>query len=129
MDLILTREHAAQLEEILREELLDRGADHAFVADSSGNLIIEAGKLSLTDILPLAALAAANFGATENIANLVGAGDFSLVFHKGEKHNIHSGRIDKDFILVVLFGSEVSLGLVRLGSTRVAERVLPILRS
>ena len=129
MNLILTREHVRRLEQILREELLDNGVDHAFVVESSGNLITESGKFPIEDILPLAALSAANFGATESIARLIGAEDFSLLYQKGEKENIHSSRIDKDFFLVTLFSNEVSLGLVRLGSSKAAEKMLPILRS
>jgi predicted regulator of Ras-like GTPase activity (Roadblock/LC7/MglB family) len=128
MNLILTRDHVRKLERILKEELLDNGVDHAFVVESSGNLITESGRIPIEDILPLAALSAANFGATENIAKLIGAEDFSLLYHKGEKQNVHSSRIDKDFFLVTLFGNDVSLGLVRLGSSRAAEKILPVLR-
>jgi predicted regulator of Ras-like GTPase activity (Roadblock/LC7/MglB family) len=127
MDLILSKESINKLEQTLNKELLENGVDHAFIVDSSGNLITEGGKFPPDDIMPLAALLSANFAATERIAKIIGEKDFTLLFHKGSKFNIHFGRINKDFILVTLFGNEVSLGLVRLGSSRAIEQMLPIL--
>jgi predicted regulator of Ras-like GTPase activity (Roadblock/LC7/MglB family) len=127
MDLILSHESISRLEQILRKELLDNGVDHGFIVDSSGNLIAEGGKFPPDDIFPLAALLSANFAATERIAKLIGEEDFTLLFHKGSKFNIHFGRISRDFILVTLFSNDVSLGLVRLGSSRAIEQMLPLL--
>jgi predicted regulator of Ras-like GTPase activity (Roadblock/LC7/MglB family) len=127
MDLILTQDSISKLEQILQNELLDHGVDHAFIVDSSGNLITEGGEFPPEDIMPLAALLSANFAATERIAKLIGEKDFTLLFHKGSRFNIHFGRINQDFILVTLFSNEVSLGLVRLGSIRAIEQMLPVL--
>ena len=129
MDLILTQHMITKLEEILSNELLEHGVDHAFVVDSSGNLITEGGIFPPEDIMPLAALLSANFAATERIAKLIGEKDFTLLFHKGSRFNIHFGRINKDFILVTLFNNEVSLGLVRLGSIKAIEQMLPVLQA
>jgi predicted regulator of Ras-like GTPase activity (Roadblock/LC7/MglB family) len=127
MNLILTREDISKLNEILETELLKNGMEHVFIVDLSGNVIAEGGNLSMEFILPLAALSAANFGATERIATLIGQKDFTLLFHKGSKHNVHFSRIDRSFILVILFDANTSVGLVRMGSSRVSEQVLPIL--
>ena len=83
----------------------------------------------MEDVLPLAALSAANFGATEKMAQLIGEKDFTLLFHKGTRLNIHFSRISKDFILVTLFGNDVAIGLIRHGSTKATQRILPILTS
>jgi predicted regulator of Ras-like GTPase activity (Roadblock/LC7/MglB family) len=129
MDLILTQDSINKLEQTLQNELLDHGVDHAFIVDSSGNLITEGGEFPPEDIMPLAALLSANFAATERIAKLIGEKDFTLLFHKGSRFNIHFGRINQDFILVTLFSNEVSLGLVRLGSIRAIEQMLPVLEA
>ena len=128
MNLVLSREDLKKLDQILVTELVDNGIDHTFVVDISGNLIAEAGTFDMGEILPLAALSAINYMATERIADLIGEKDFSLVFHKGTNHHIHSCRIDKDFILVSVFGNDVSVGLVRLASRRVSQQMLPILQ-
>ncbi|NLI82717.1 MAG: roadblock/LC7 domain-containing protein [Deltaproteobacteria bacterium] len=127
MNLVLSRESIYLLESILEKELLCNGVDHAFIIDTAGTLISEGGKLPMEDILPLAALSAANFGATEKMARMIGEKDFSLLFHKGTTHNIHLSRINKDFILVALFGNDVAIGLIRHGSNKAAEQIIPIL--
>ncbi|MBP8645458.1 MAG: roadblock/LC7 domain-containing protein [Syntrophobacteraceae bacterium] len=129
MDLILSRDSAKELERIIRSELLDKGVTHVFIVDSSGNLIMGKGSLPMEDLLPLAALSAANFGASERMAQLIGESDFTLLFHKGSKQNIHFARVNHEFILVTLFNNKVPLGLVRLGSSKVADQVLPLLRN
>ena len=127
MNLVLSRESIGKLESIIQRDLLNHGADHVFVVDSSGNLISQGGRMAMEDILPLAALSAANFGATERMARMIGEKDFTLLFHKGTKLNIHFSRISTDFILVTLFSNQVPIGLIRLGSSRAGEQMLSIL--
>lgn len=114
MSLILTRNEISQLEEIISEKLLDSGAEHVMVVDLSGNLIIQCGSLEMEDVFSLAALSAANFAATAEIARLIGEEDFTLLFHKGDKRNIHFSRLGKDYLIITLFNDNVSLGLIRL---------------
>lgn len=114
MNLILTRNEIGKLEEIISEELLDSGAELVVVADLSGNLILRCGSLEMNDIFSLAALSAANFAATAEIAKLIGEEDFTLMFHKGGKRNIHFSRLGKDYLIITLFNDNVSLGLIRL---------------
>ncbi|MBW1975393.1 MAG: roadblock/LC7 domain-containing protein [Deltaproteobacteria bacterium] len=127
MDMILTVEKQRQLEDVIRTELLANGAEHVILVDSSGSLIVDCGNYPLEDILPLAALSAANFGATAEIAKLVGEEDFTLLFHKGEKKNLHFSKIGEEYILIVVFDKSVSLGLIRLKSTKAAEKIMEIL--
>jgi len=127
MDMILTVEKQRQLEDVIKTELLANGAEHVILVDSSGSLIVDCGNYPLEDILPLAALSAANFGATAEIAKLVGEEDFTLLFHKGEKKNLHFSKIGEEYILIVVFDKSVSLGLIRLKSTKAAEKIMEIL--
>lgn len=84
MNLVLSGESISKIEEILDKELLKNGVKHAFIVDASGNLITEQGELGMEDLLPLAALAAANFGATERMANIIGERDFTYCFIREE---------------------------------------------
>ncbi len=127
MDLILTEEKQRQLIELIKRELIANGAEHVVLVDSAGSLIVETGNYPLENVLPLAALSAANFGATAEIAKLVGEEDFTLLFHKGEKRNIHFSKVGKDYILIVLFDKTVSLGLIRLKTSKAAEEILKIM--
>jgi len=114
MSLILTRNEIRKLEGIISERLLDSGAEHVIVVDLSGNLLMQCGSLEMDDIFSLAALSAANFAATAEIAKLIGEENFTLLFHKGDKRNIHFSRLGKDYLIVTLFNDNVSLGLIRL---------------
>jgi predicted regulator of Ras-like GTPase activity (Roadblock/LC7/MglB family) len=114
MSLILTKNEIRKLERIISERLLDSGAEHVIVVDLSGNLLMQCGSLEMSDIFSLAALSAANFAATAEIAKLIGEEDFTLLFHKGDKRNIHFSRLGRDYLIITLFNDNVSLGLIRL---------------
>ncbi len=118
-DLILTGPALERAKSEIDNALIQAGVHTVLLIDQAGNVVASCGKNSKDmDITALAALAAANFGATSQIAKLIGEDDFSLLFHKGKRDSIHFAKIGKDFILVTIFSDEVSLGLVRL---RVAE--------
>jgi predicted regulator of Ras-like GTPase activity (Roadblock/LC7/MglB family) len=62
----------------------------------------------------LAALTAANYGATTAIARLFGETEFSLLFHKGKKENIHFSNVSDEYLIITIFNNDTHLGLVRL---------------
>ncbi len=123
MSLIVTRNEISKLESIVGKELLEAGADHVIIVDFSGNLIMQQGSLQMKDIFSLAALSAANFAATAEIAKLIGEEDFSLLFHKGDKRNIHFSKLGNEYIIITLFNENVSLGLIRLKLNRAVEQM------
>ena len=114
MNLVLTKDDIVTLEQIISDQLLDSGAEHVVLADLSGNLIMECGSLEMDDVFSLAAVSAANFAATAEIARLIGEQDFSLLYHKGGKRNVHFSRLANDYLIITLFNDNVSLGLIRL---------------
>jgi predicted regulator of Ras-like GTPase activity (Roadblock/LC7/MglB family) len=81
------------------------------------------------DIYSLAALAAGNFGAVTAMAKIIGEGEFSLLFHKGVKENIHFSKILTDYLLITIFGNDISLGFLRLKVTDAVEKTKKILGS
>ena len=62
--------------------------------------------------------AAGNYGAVNAMADIVGEKDFSLLFHKGEDVNIHFKSITTEYLLISIFGNDLSVGFLRL---KVAE--------
>ncbi|MEN8141023.1 MAG: roadblock/LC7 domain-containing protein [Thermodesulfobacteriota bacterium] len=113
-DLILTSETVDKVKAIVNAKLINDNVTTALVIDGAGNILAHCGKdTDGLDAISLAALTAANFGATSQIAKLIGENDFSLLYHKGEKANIHFSRIGNEMILISIFGDDVSLGLVR----------------
>ncbi len=129
MSLILTANQVYQIRDIVDRELVEQGVDHVIIVDMAGNLIMDRGSMHVDDILSLAVLSAANFAATAQIAKLIGEEDFTLLFHKGGKKNIHFTKLGKDYIIITLFDDSISLGLIRLKNSKVVELLVPLFDS
>jgi len=127
VDIVLSHEALEDISAILDRDLLRAGADCALIVDRAGYVIVNRGDPSNLDIVALAALSAANYGATEEIAKLIGEQDFALLFHKGKNENVHYTRIGDNYFLITLFGKDISLGLIRMRTARVRDLLLPIL--
>jgi predicted regulator of Ras-like GTPase activity (Roadblock/LC7/MglB family) len=127
MEFILTEEAVARISYTLDTNLLEAGASCALLVDRSGYLIANRGDPAGLDVTSLAALSAANYGVTEEIARLVGEDNFSLLFHKGKNENVHYSKVGDDFFLITIFDRDTSLGLMRLKTAKVTRDLLPIL--
>lgn len=123
-DMILTAETVDAVKSIVNDKLISENVQTVLVIDGAGNILAHCGQdTDGLDAISLAALTAANFGATSQIAKLIGENDFSLLYHKGEKANIHFARLGGEMILVSIFGDDVSLGLVRVRVDEIAEDI------
>jgi predicted regulator of Ras-like GTPase activity (Roadblock/LC7/MglB family) len=71
----------------------------------------------------LAALTAANYGATTAIAHLFGEEEFTLLFHKGKKENIHFANVGEEYLMITVFNNNTHLGLVRLEVRKGLEQI------
>jgi len=124
----LEQTHIEGIEEILQDYLPEAGIHCVIMIDMAGNIIAEheSGETK-HDIPALAALSAANFGAVNAMAKIVGEEEFSLLFNKGEKENIHYSRVTDEFLLICVFDNEVSLGLLRLKVAKAIGKMTEIL--
>jgi hypothetical protein len=68
-------------------------------------------------------LTAGNVAATDGLAKLIGEKEFSILFHEGEKDNIHISIVAQRVILVVIFDERSSLGLVRLRVKKASQEL------
>jgi predicted regulator of Ras-like GTPase activity (Roadblock/LC7/MglB family) len=112
---------------ILRKLLADSYAKVVFLVDKNGTLLASVGETDGFDTTSLASLAAGNIAATGGLANLIGEREFSILFHEGERDNMHISVVADRLILVVVFDRRSSVGLVRLRVRRASgdiERVL-----
>ena len=75
------------------------------------------------DTTSLASLTAGNVAATDGLAKLIGEKEFSILFHEGEKDNIHISIVAQRVILVVIFDERSSLGLVRLRVKKASQEL------
>jgi predicted regulator of Ras-like GTPase activity (Roadblock/LC7/MglB family) len=101
---------SAVIDKLLRES----NAKVIFLVDKNGQLIAGCGETDNLDTTSLASLTAGNIAATGGLAKLIGEKEFSILFHEGEKDNIHISIVAQRVILVVIFDHRSSLGLVRL---------------
>jgi predicted regulator of Ras-like GTPase activity (Roadblock/LC7/MglB family) len=116
------------IEDVLQNDLMDLGVHSVVLIDMAGNIItnLDNGEMG-HDVYSLAALAAGNFGAMSTMAKMIGENEFSLLFHKGKKENLHFSKVLTDFLLVTIFGNEVSLGFLRLKVAEAIEKIDKIL--
>jgi len=107
---------------VLRKLLVDASAKVVFLVDKDGTLLASAGDSVGFDTTSLASLAAGNIAATGGLANLIGEKEFSILFHEGERDNMHLSVIAERLILVVVFDRRSSVGLVRLRVRQASAR-------
>ncbi len=113
-DFVLYEEEFQKIKEALGRLRLDANANVVFLVDKNGQQIAAMGDLTTLDTTSLASLTAGNVAATDGLARLIGEKEFSILFHEGEKDNIHISIVAQRVILVVIFDERSSLGLVRL---------------
>ncbi len=129
MNIIITKEVLKRINFCLDKVVNSSYAHSALLIDRSGQLIAQYGNTPDIDILSLSALTAANFGATAEIARLLGEEEFTLLFHKGKNENVYFTAIGEHAIMVTLFDDRTSLGLIRLRINQISEELADALKS
>ncbi len=113
-DVVMYDEEFNQIKTILGKLRSDANAKLVFLVDKNGQQIAAHGNIDNLDTTSLASLTAGNVAATDALAKLIGEKEFSVLFHEGERDNIHISIVGLRVILVVIFDERSSLGLVRL---------------
>ncbi len=98
----------------LRRFLDDTSSMCAMIVDRSGQLVTTVGGAPGLDATTFATLTAADFGANDQLARILGETEFSTLFHQGERESVFVADIARRLILVVIFDSRTSVGLVKL---------------
>src|SRR4026207_165976 len=109
-----TEVYVAAITQSLQRFLHDCNARCALLVDRSGQLVATVGEQPRFDPTAFATLTAADFSANDQLARLIGESDFNSLFHQGEKESMYLADVARRVILVVLFDSRTTLGLVRL---------------
>jgi len=71
----------------------------------------------------LASLSGGNVAATDGLGKLNEESGLSVLFHEGERDNIHISLVAQRVILVVIFDDRSSLGLVRLRVKKASQEL------
>src|SRR5947208_6517674 len=113
-DIVMYEEEFNQIKGIISKLRVDANSKVVFLVDKNGQQIAAHGDIENLDTTSLASLTAGNVAATDGLARLIGEKEFSVLFHEGERDNIHISIVGRRVILVVIFDERSSLGLVRL---------------
>jgi len=123
MNIIITKEDLKKIDFFLDKVVSSSLAHSVLLIDRSGQLIAQYGNTLDIDVLSLSALTAANFGATAEIAKILGEEEFTLLFHKGKTENVYFTAIGEHVIMVTLFDDKTSLGLIRLRINQIVDEL------
>lgn len=118
---VMYDEEFQEITSIVEKLLREANAKCVYLVDKDGQLITSAGDTQDIDSTSLASLTAGNIAATGGLAKLIGEKEFSILFHEGERDNLHISVVGQRVILVVLFDRRSSLGLVRLRVKRASD--------
>jgi predicted regulator of Ras-like GTPase activity (Roadblock/LC7/MglB family) len=125
-EIVMYEEEFGQIKQIISKLRVDANAKVVFLVDKNGQQIAAHGEIENLDTTSLASLTAGNVAATDGLARLIGEKEFSILFHEGEKDNIHISIVAGRVILVVIFDERSSLGLVRLRVKKAAQELTEV---
>lgn len=124
--LVMYEEEFKKISAVIDRLVRESNSKAIFVLDKNGQLIASAGETEDLDSTSIASLAAGNIAATGGLAKLIKEKEFSILFHEGEKNNLHISIVAQRVILMVIFDSRSSLGLVRLRVKKASEELTVI---
>lgn len=117
-------EMADQIEQIITNLRRMAEAECVILADVSGQLISVHGHLEESDPTLVAALAAGDVAAMAELSRRIGEDSPSCsLLHEGMRKSIYMHTIANSFILLVVYGSDTLVGMVRLFAGRAAEKL------
>ena len=122
-DLVLHPEEYERIRTLIGRLRSECNAKMVFLVDKNGQQIAAQGDIEALDTTALASLAAGNVAATDSLARLIGEKEFSILFHEGERDNLHISVVGGKMILVVIFDERSSLGLVRLRVKKASQEL------
>ena len=128
-DMVMYEEEFQQIRVILQKLKEDANSKMVFLVDKNGQQIAYNGEVRDVDTTSLASLTAGNVAATDGLARLIGEKEFSVLFHEGERDNIHISIVGGRVILVVIFDVRSSLGLVRLRVKKASHELENVFRT
>lgn len=110
-------------------------ADHVasplvMLADVSGRLVLYRGRVTSTQCISLAALAAGSFAAAREIGTFLGMRDsFQQQLLEGRLANLYLLAVGAELLLVVAFTQQAMLGMVRLYAQDAQRELLALAQS
>jgi len=127
--LVMYEEEFSRIHTVCERLIRETHSKVVFLVDKNGQLITAAGQIQHVDTTSLASLTAGNVAAMGGLAKLIGENEFPHQFHEGTKESLYMTVVGGRVVLVVIFDSRTSLGLVRLRIKKAADELMRILES
>jgi predicted regulator of Ras-like GTPase activity (Roadblock/LC7/MglB family) len=119
----LIEEDIHKLDGILSEFIKSADATAALIIDKGGFLITRQGEESDFDFTTIAALASGAFMANQTIAGLVNEKKFDSIYQQGDHYSLFVVNVDEHCLVVVIFKSEVGVGIVKYHAVKAVKRI------
>jgi predicted regulator of Ras-like GTPase activity (Roadblock/LC7/MglB family) len=117
-----------QINQLLLGFVKKSGALSVMVIDHEGHMVARQGfKQAGADPTALAALVAASFASTRQVAKLLGEQEFSVLSHQGQGHAIHVQLVRGRTLEVALFPTSVKPGMVQVYCKELANQLEQVL--
>ncbi|HYE31455.1 MAG TPA: roadblock/LC7 domain-containing protein [Methylomirabilota bacterium] len=109
----LIEEDIQQMDSVLRELLVRGELKLVVLADKAGFRLAAQGECEGVDVTTLSALASNTFNATQAIAGMLEEPQFNSIYQQGQKYNLLVQSVDENTVLIIVFGADVNVGLVK----------------
>lgn len=123
----LGQDELQQLDDLLVAYLRETQARSALLVDRAGRLLTARGDSGDFDATTFASLAAADFGASDQLAVLLGEREFASLYHHGNDQSMYLADVGGRAILAALFDDRTTLGMVRITTRTLVPRIGAIL--
>jgi predicted regulator of Ras-like GTPase activity (Roadblock/LC7/MglB family) len=128
--LMLSEEIYNSVAGVLDDLLRKTSAQMIIFCETNGYPVVHKGGIEDLDLQAVSTLAANNFSATAKIAEMLNEeNSFKFLFHEGEKSNIYISYVGYNFVLVVIFSVDVTLGMVRIFTKKALAELAKLLAS
>lgn len=117
----LTADDERKIRRILTDLLKQSEADECMVCDAGGHVLAQQSSGRASDPFSVSALGAGVFGASRQLALILGEDEFSAVFHQGDRKSLFIRAAGEDVLLLSIFSDPDAVGLVKLYSEPAAN--------
>lgn len=122
----LGTEDVEKFDELLTGFVQDTGVQCAILCDRTGRLLTSKGDTNGLDGITFASLCAGDFGASDQLAALVGETEFTSLYHHGRDRSMFLADLAGTAILAVLFDNKTTLGMVRIKTRTVVPKFVTL---
>ena len=114
-------------QEPLEQFVVESGARLTLLMTPAGQVLAQYGFTRAVDVMASAALGAAIFSSTSEIAKMLKQREFAALNHQGSRHGVFLGSCDTRrgrLLALVVYGPDSSLGLVQLFFEDLVEKLV-----